>query len=593
MKQIVLPHETDFIGWRLAARGLLAQGVAPHDAVWSVGAASDLFGEPPPSAQIDFTLTVPRGFITLATSVILHSDPARFALLYALLWRITRGEKHLLDIPTDPMVHRATMLAKSVRRDIHKMRAFLRFTEVGGDDKSRFYAWFEPDHYIVEANAGFFQRRFAAMNWFILTPYCSLQWDGTTLHKAGGAAKSMMPADDQMHDYWNTYFTNIFNPARLKVKAMTSEMPRKYWKNMPEATAHSRAYQRRGAAHPGDDCSHKGTFQSHTPLALKVNRSTIMKALVWHGRYDVKCDTVPDPVIEHDRDAIIKVTSTAICGSDLHLYDGYIPTMEKGDILGHEFMGEVVEVGKSNSKLKVGDRVVVPFTICCGECFFCKRGQWSCCAVSNPNAELAAKMYGHQTAGLFGYSHLTGGFAGGQAEYVRVPYADVSPFKIPDELTDEQTLFLTDIFPTGYMAAENANIQPGDTVAIWGAGPVGQFAIKSAYMFGAEKVIVIDTVPERLAMAKANNPDLVVIDFEKEDVHERLNEETKGQGPDSCIDCVGMEAHGHGSIDAVIDRTKAAVGIASDRIHVLRQAIFNVRSGGTVSVPVCLRWVCR
>ncbi len=309
-----------------------------------------------------------------------------------------------------------------------------------------------------------------------------------------------------------------------------------------------------------------------------------MKALVWHGRYDVKCDTVPDPVIEHERDAIIKVTSTAICGSDLHLYDGYIPTMEKGDILGHEFMGEVVDVGKGNSKLKVGDRVVVPFTICCGECFFCKKGLWSCCEVSNPNKDLAAKAYGHQTAGLFGYSHLTGGFAGGQAEYVRVPYADVSPFKVPEGLSDEQVLFLTDIFPTGYMAAENARIEQGDTVAIWGAGPVGQFAIKSAFMFGAGQVIVIDNVPERLAMAKANSG-VVTIDFEKEDVHERLQELTKGRGPDSCIDCVGMEAHGHGSVDAVMDRTKAAVGLATDRIHVLRQAIFNVRASGTVSVP--------
>ena len=310
-----------------------------------------------------------------------------------------------------------------------------------------------------------------------------------------------------------------------------------------------------------------------------------MKALVWHGRYDVRCDTVPDPKIEHKRDAIIKVTSTAICGSDLHLYDAYIPTMEKGDILGHEFMGEVVDVGNGNSKLKVGDRVVVPFTICCGECFFCKKGLWSCCEVSNPNKEMARKVYGHQTAGLFGYSHLTGGFSGGQAEYVRVPYADVSPFKVPDGLTDEQTLFLTDIFPTGYMAAENCGIEPGETVAIWGAGPVGQFAIKSAFMLGAEQVVIIDNVPERLAMAQANNSDVVAIDFEKEDVYDRLQELTKGRGPDRCIDCVGLEAHGHGSFDAVMDRTKVAVGLATDRIHVLRQAIQNCRGGGTVSVP--------
>ncbi len=309
-----------------------------------------------------------------------------------------------------------------------------------------------------------------------------------------------------------------------------------------------------------------------------------MKALVWHGRYDVRCDTVPDPRIEQDRDAIVKVTSTAICGSDLHLYDAYIPTMEKGDILGHEFMGEVVEVGKGNGKLKIGDRVVVPFTICCGECFFCKKGLWSCCEVSNPNGEMARKIYGHQTAGLFGYSHLTGGFAGGQAEYVRVPYADVSPFKVPDGLTDEQMLFLTDIFPTGYMAAENCGIEQGDVVAIWGAGPVGQFAIKSAWMLGAGTVVIIDNVPERLAMAKGQS-DVIAIDFEKEDVYDRLQEITRGRGPDRCIDCVGMEAHGHGSVDAVLDRTKAAIGVANDRIHVLRQAIENCRGGGTVSVP--------
>ena len=310
-----------------------------------------------------------------------------------------------------------------------------------------------------------------------------------------------------------------------------------------------------------------------------------MKALVWHGRYDMRCDTVPDPVIEQDRDAIIKVTSTAICGSDLHLYDAYIPTMEKGDIVGHEFMGEVMEVGKGNTKLKVGDRVVVPFTIACGECNRCKRGLTSVCERSNRTPELEKKAYGHQTSGLFGYSHMLGGFPGGQAEYVRVPYADFTPFKVPDGLTDEQVLFLTDIFPTGYMGAENAEIEPGDTVAVWGAGPVGQFVIKSCYMFGAEQVIVIDTVPERLAMAKKNNPDCVTIDFMNEDVNERLNELTKGFGPDRCIDAVGLEAHGHGEFDAVMDRAKAAVGAATDRIHVLRQAIFNCRPGGTVSSP--------
>jgi threonine dehydrogenase-like Zn-dependent dehydrogenase len=308
-----------------------------------------------------------------------------------------------------------------------------------------------------------------------------------------------------------------------------------------------------------------------------------MKALCWHGRADVRVDDVPDPQILDPRDAIVRVTATAICGSDLHLYDGYIPTMEPGDILGHEFMGEVVEVGASNKKLKVGDRVVVPFTICCGECFFCQKGLWSCCERSNPNAEMARKVYGHPTAGLFGYSHLTGGFPGGQAEYVRVPFADVGPAKVPDELSDEQVLFLTDIFPTGYMAAENAEIEPGDTVAVWGCGPVGQFAVRSAFMFGAGRVVAIDRVPERLALARTAGAE--TIDFSEEDVYDRLQELTKGRGPDRCIDAVGMEAHGTGSPDAMLDRAKAAVGMATDRLHALRQALTNCRAGGTVSIP--------
>jgi threonine dehydrogenase-like Zn-dependent dehydrogenase len=287
-------------------------------------------------------------------------------------------------------------------------------------------------------------------------------------------------------------------------------------------------------------------------------------------------------VIEQPRDAIIKVTSTAICGSDLHLYDGYIPAMEKGDILGHEFMGEVVEVGKDNKKLKVGDRVVVPFNICCGECFFCLRGQWSCCERTNRDADKATKMFGHNTAGLFGYSHLTGHYPGGQAEYVRVPFADVCPTKVPEGLTDEQVLFLTDIFPTGFQGAKFAEIEEGDTVAVWGCGPVGQFCIRSAQMLGAGHVVAIDLVPERLALAAAAGAE--TINFEKEDVYERLNQITKGRGPDRCIDAVGMEAHGHGTWDSITDRALAATGLGTDRCHVLRDCLRNVRAGGTVSL---------
>ncbi len=298
----------------------------------------------------------------------------------------------------------------------------------------------------------------------------------------------------------------------------------------------------------------------------------------------MRVETVPDPVIINPRDAIIKVTTTAICGSDLHLYDGYIPTMERGDILGHEFMGEVVEVGAEVKSLRVGDRVVAPFTIACGSCFFCRKELWSLCDNTNPNAKLPETAYGATPSGLFGYSHMLGGYAGGQAEYVRVPYADVGPLKIEDEqLKDEDVLFLSDIFPTGYQAAENCNIQPGDTVAVWGCGPVGQFAIKSAYLLGAERVIALDQVPERLAMARTQGK-AETIDFSEEHVPARLREMTGGRGPDSCIDAVGMEAHGH-SIDAIYDRVRAATRVlATDRPHALREAIMACRKGGTVSL---------
>lgn len=307
-----------------------------------------------------------------------------------------------------------------------------------------------------------------------------------------------------------------------------------------------------------------------------------MKAVCWHGANDVRVDNVPDPTIINPRDAIVKITSTAICGSDLHLYDGYIPTMQSGDILGHEFMGEVVELGSGVKNLKKGDRVVVPFTISCGNCFFCNRDLWSLCDNSNPNAALAEKMYGHSPAGLFGYSHLLGGYAGGQAEYARVPFADVGPMKIPDGLSDEQVLFLTDIFPTGYMAAENCNIQPGDTVAIWGCGPVGQFAIRSAYLLGADRVIAIDRVPERLQMAREGKAE--TINYEEMDAGEALKEMTGGRGPDACIDAVGMEAHGTG-IDAIYDKAMQAVRLETDRPTALRQVLVACRKGGTVSIP--------
>ena len=309
-----------------------------------------------------------------------------------------------------------------------------------------------------------------------------------------------------------------------------------------------------------------------------------MKALCYHGRKDVRVDNVDDPTIEDPRDAIIKITSTAICGSDVHLYHGYMAGMQSGDVIGHEPMGEVVEVGNAVTKLRKGDRVVVPFTISCGSCFFCERHLYSLCDESNPNADQAAKVMGQSPAGLFGYSHLLGGFPGGQAEYLRVPYADVGPIKVPDGLPDEQVLFLSDIFPTGYMAAENAQIESGDTVAVWGCGPVAQFAIQSAWMFGAGRVIAIDYVPERLTMAKKHGR-AETINFAETDVYEKLMELTKGRGPDRCIDAVGAEAHAAGSVANAIDDLKEAVHMPSNKPYVLAEAIKCCRKGGTLSIP--------
>ena len=308
-----------------------------------------------------------------------------------------------------------------------------------------------------------------------------------------------------------------------------------------------------------------------------------MRALCWNGRKSVSVETVPDPKIINPRDAILKITSTAICGSDLHLYDGYIPTMVPGDIMGHEFMGEVVELGAGVTNLKKGDRVVVPFDIACGGCFFCKKTLFSACDNSNPNARLAEAMYGYSGSALFGYSHMMGGYAGGQAEFVRVPFADVGPKKVPSHLTDEQVLFLTDIFPTGYMAAENCNIVPGDTVAVWGCGPVGLFAIKSAFLLGAARVIAIDPVAGRRRKA-AELCGAETIDPYTQNVLDTLDTLTGGRGADACIDAVGLEAHGT-SFDAVVDRVKAATGLATDRLTVLRAAIMGCRKGGTVSIP--------
>ncbi len=308
-----------------------------------------------------------------------------------------------------------------------------------------------------------------------------------------------------------------------------------------------------------------------------------MKALCWQGKNKLSVESVDDPKILSSGDAILKITRTAICGSDLHLYDGYIPTMEPGDILGHEFMGEVVETGPKVENLKVGDRVVVPFTISCGHCFFCKTQQWSLCDNSNPNAWMAEKLYGFSGSGLFGYSHMLGGYAGGQAQYVRVPFADVGPLKVPQDLNDEQVLFLSDIFPTGYMAAENCDIKIGDVVAVWGCGPVGQFAIRSAFMLGAEKVIAIDRVHERLSMARQAKADIINY-AEVDDVVEELKWMTGGRGPDACIDAVGMEAHAN-TLPGWYDKTKQSLRVAFDRPTVLRQAIQACRKGGTVSIP--------
>jgi threonine dehydrogenase-like Zn-dependent dehydrogenase len=310
-----------------------------------------------------------------------------------------------------------------------------------------------------------------------------------------------------------------------------------------------------------------------------------MRALVWHGKEDIRCDTVTDPEIEQPRDAIVKVTSCAICGSDLHLFHNYIPAMLPGDVMGHEMMGEVVEVGpEAKHKLKVGDRVVVPFTIICGECDQCKRGNFSVCQTTNRKKYLADKVFGHATAGLFGYTHLTGGYPGGQAEYLRVPFADATHIKVPDGIPDEKVLFLGDIFPTGWQAAVQCDIQPTDTVAIWGCGPVGQMAIRSAILLGAKQVIAIDHLPERLEMAEAGGA--ITINFDEESVVERLNELTGGEGPEKCIDAIGMEAHVTPSQpDTVYDRAKQMLGAESDRPHVLREMIYVCRPAGVISIP--------
>lgn len=314
-----------------------------------------------------------------------------------------------------------------------------------------------------------------------------------------------------------------------------------------------------------------------------------MKAVVYHGNNSVSVDTVPDPIIKDPKDVIIKVTSTAICGSDLHLFGGYIPSVEHGDIFGHEFMGEVTEIGSGVTNLAVGDRIIVPFVIACGMCEFCDAGKYSLCDNTNPNKEMADKAMGFSPAGLYGFSHLFGGYSGGQAEYVRVAYAETSVFKVPKDIPDEKLLFLTDIFPTGWMAAENAEIPEGGTVAIWGAGPVGQFAIRSAFLQGAGRVISIDRFEERLQMAREGGADTINYEEDDEKVFTRLMELTDGRGPDSCIDAVGMEAHGSGSIGTklmdVYDKTKQAVMLESDRPTALRQILYCARKGSTVSIP--------
>ena len=308
-----------------------------------------------------------------------------------------------------------------------------------------------------------------------------------------------------------------------------------------------------------------------------------MKALVWHKKEDIRYETVPDPEIEDDRDAIIKVTSCAICGSDLHLFHNFIPAMKPGDVVGHEMMGEVVETGRGVKKLKKGDRIVVPFTINCDECDQCRRGNFSLCERSNRNAKVAEKVFGRSTAGLFGYTHLTGGYQGGQAEYLRIPFADGTHIKAPDGFSDEQLLFLGDIFPTGWQAAIQCDIKRTDTVAIWGAGPVGQMAIRSAIILGAEQVVVIDCLPERLSMAEAAGAE--TINFEEESVIDRLDALTDGKGPDKCIDAVGLEAHAASHLDSLMDRAKQMTMMANDRAHVLREMIYVCRGGGVMSVP--------
>ena len=308
-----------------------------------------------------------------------------------------------------------------------------------------------------------------------------------------------------------------------------------------------------------------------------------MKALTWQGKGKIRCETVPDPTIQHGQDAIIKVTACAICGSDLHLMGGFMPTMEHGDVLGHETMGEVIEVGRDNTKLKVGDRIVVPFTICCGECRQCKWGNWSCCERTNPNGKAQAELFGYPLAGLFGFSHITGGFAGGQAEYLRVPYADVGPIKVPDGMTDEQVLFLSDIFPTAYQAAEHCDITPEDTIAIWGCGPVGILAVKSCFLLGAKRVISIDTVPERLALARQAGAE--TIDFGSQNVQETLMEMTHGLGPDAVIEAVGMEAHGADTLAQKVSSAVMSATVSMERTLALNQAILACRACGIVSMP--------
>jgi threonine dehydrogenase-like Zn-dependent dehydrogenase len=307
-----------------------------------------------------------------------------------------------------------------------------------------------------------------------------------------------------------------------------------------------------------------------------------MKAIAWMGKKDMQVQNVPDPKILNARDAIVKVTSTCICGSDLHMYNGFMPGMEKGDIMGHEFMGEVVELGPGVKNLKIGDRVVVPFPISCGACNACQAEQYSLCENSNPNAWMLETMWGHAPGGVYGYSHLTGGFAGGQAEYARVPYADVGPLVVPDELEDEQVIFLTDVFPTGYMAAEMADIRPGAVVAVWGAGPVGQFAAASARLLGAEKIIVIDRLDYRLNIAREHSG-AITVNYEEHDLTEALMDLTAGRGPDCCIDAVGMQSTGHGALP-MLDRAKQAARIQIDRPTPLREAIMSVRNGGNLSI---------